>query len=105
MGVKGFIIANILNYLARIWFNWRFICVAVKKGDKWMKMLPSKNLLMTLLTAWIALFTSSYFFYWQITFSSQFTHVFVGCLMLLLIGFVYVKNDFVEFEMFNLKEK
>nr|CAD2195549.1 unnamed protein product [Meloidogyne enterolobii] len=105
LGVKGFIIANILNYLARIWFNWRFICVAVKKGDKWMKMLPSKNLLMTLLTAWIALFTSSYFFYWQITFSSQFTHVFVGCLMLLLIGFVYVKNDFVEFEMFNLKEK
>uniref|UniRef100_A0A915PFL5 Protein RFT1 homolog n=1 Tax=Meloidogyne floridensis TaxID=298350 RepID=A0A915PFL5_9BILA len=44
LGVKGFIIANILNYLARIWFNWRFICVAVKKGDKWMKMLPSKNL-------------------------------------------------------------
>jgi len=39
------------------------------------------------------------------TFLSQFTHVFVGCLMLLLIGFVYVKNDFVEFKMFNLKEK
>nr|CAD2157027.1 unnamed protein product [Meloidogyne enterolobii] len=105
LGVKGFIIANILNYLARIWFNWRFICVAVKKGEKWRKMLPSKNLLLALLTAWIVLFTSSFVFYWQMTFLSQFTHVFVGCLMLLLIGFVYVKNDFVEFKMFNLKEK
>ncbi|KAL7078660.1 hypothetical protein ACQ4LE_002533 [Meloidogyne hapla] len=106
-GVKGFIIANILNYLLRILFNWRFINVAIqeRKKEKIWKMLPSKNLLMAVFTVWIVLFTSSYFFYWQMNIPSQSIHVFIGCLMIFLIGYIFIKNDFMDFKKINSKEK